>query len=55
VTCGAGDWCLLPQEMTWAIRLKTVHPSFTADHRDCKGYHRPLQRCGAVAVAAAAA
>ena len=27
MTCGAGDWCTLPQEMTRAIRLQTVHPS----------------------------
>ena len=55
MTCGAGDWCVLLQEMTRAIRLQTVHPSFAADRQDREGYHRPLQRCGAVVAAAAAA
>jgi len=41
--------------MTLDIRLKTVHPSFAADRRDCKGYHCPLQQCGAVVTAAVAA
>jgi hypothetical protein len=41
--------------MIRAIRIETVHPSFTADRQDREGYHRPLQRCGAVVAAVAAA
>jgi len=52
VTCGAGDWCVLPQEMTRAICLQTVHPSFAADPQDWEGYHRPLQQCGVVVAVA---
>ena len=52
-TCGAGDWCVLPQELTWAIRLKKVHPSFAAGHQDHEGYHRPLWGCEAAVTAAA--
>jgi len=55
VTCGAGDWCVLLQEMTRAIRLQTVHPTFAADCQDREGSHPPLQRCGAVVAAVAAA
>ena len=44
----------LPQEVTRAIRLQTVHPTFAAGRQDREGYHRPLQRCGVLVAAAAA-
>ena len=44
----------LPQEVTRAIRLQTVHPTFAAGRQDREGYHRPLRRCGVVVAAVAA-
>ncbi len=45
----------LPQEVTRAIRLQTVHPTFAAGRQDREGYHRPLRRGVVVAAATACA